>query len=133
MTDLSLRSSLPNEFSLIMGDFLKQAREEKGVSQATMARDLKMRRPSISSMENGRMVPDIIDLVLISSYLDKPITFFIHEAYRHRWLPSEETNVDEMQLLLQYRRLRDESYQRLAIAQLRALANFEQAEMRDRD
>ncbi len=54
MTDLSLRSSLPNEFSLIMGNFLKQAREEKGVSQATMARELKMRRPSISSMENGR-------------------------------------------------------------------------------
>jgi hypothetical protein len=84
-------------------------------------------------METGRMVPDVIDLVRLADSLDKPLTYFIPAPYRDKWLPAEETTVAEMQLLLQFRRLRDERHQRLAITQLRALANFEQEDQGGRE
>ena len=128
-----LTDPLPNDFSESLGKLLLQARQEKGWSQAKLARLLHMRRPSISNMENGRMVPDTIELVRMSDALDKPLTYFIPSPYRDQWLPAEETAVVEMQLLLQFRRLRREEYQALAVNQIRALANFEQEQSRSGD
>lgn len=133
MSTPRLTDPLPNDFSVSLGQLLRQARDEKGWSQDHLARLLRMRRPSLSSMETGRMVPDIIDLVRLADSLDKPLTYFIPAPYRDKWLPAEETTVAEMQLLLQFRRLRDERHQRLAITQLRTLANFEQEDQGGRE
>ena len=54
-----------------LAEQLKLYREKSGLSQASVAEELKISRQSISKWENGRGYPDIDNLVLLSKLLQE--------------------------------------------------------------
>lgn len=123
--DLAQLPDVPNEFSNTMGQLLKQAREERNWSQAYLADLVQARRPSISDIENGKRIPDLILLLSLASALDKPLNYFIPPAYRTTVEDAQELSMYEMLLLLEFRRMQNPDIQKLAIEQVRTLAGFE--------
>lgn len=69
--------TLPNDFTIGMGKLLKSAREEKGFSQTSLAKQINRRQAMISEIESGKIDTDIQTLVLLSIELEKPISYFI--------------------------------------------------------
>lgn len=119
--DIFSKGDTPNKFTLAMGELIKQAREEMGWTQEQLAQVVYRRRPSISEMESGKMIPDSITLFLMAVNLHKPFAYFIPEFYR-RQLPQEKLSLEEQELIAQFRRLGDNKQQRAVINQVRAMA-----------
>jgi transcriptional regulator with XRE-family HTH domain len=111
---------------------IRNAREEKRLSQAELAEKLYTRQASISAMENGKMEPSASELMLLAHLLDKPILYFFPKQY---WIAlqveAEELTPDEQALIMEFRQIKDE-YQRIILSQIRALAEVEQQE-RDKE
>ncbi len=124
------RDTMPNRLSIAMGERIKEAREERGLSQTQLAEAIFKRRPSISEMENGRMYPDIQSLLLMSRYLKKPLSYFIPSFIRV-FKAEEALTPEEEELLLHFRRIRQRDQQRLAINQMRVLSEFEPSDDND--
>lgn len=124
ISDLLNREEIPNKFTLDMGQLIKEAREDKRMSQAELAETIYKRRASLSEMENGKMIPDIVSLLLMAHHLDKPLMYFIPSFARNVPTPNELSE-GEGELLIQFRRIQREAQRRLAIRQVRSIADFE--------
>ncbi len=66
----------PNDFTIGMGGLIRQAREDKGLSQADLAKVLNRRQGTISDIENGKSEIGILTLVQFAVELKKPISYF---------------------------------------------------------
>ena len=66
----------PNDFTIGMGELIRQAREDKGLSQADLAKALNRRQGTISDIENGKSEIGILTLVQFAVELKKPISYF---------------------------------------------------------
>ena len=119
-----LNNPLPNVFSRGIGELIRQAREAQGLSQVELAQLIKKRRPSLSDMENGKMIPSFETMLYLSIYLQKPLIYFVPEKYRAS-LKEQEANTElEKEVLIQLRRMSAEK-QRIALSQLKALADID--------
>ena len=67
----------PNEFTIGMGKLIRQAREEKGISQAQLAQAMNRYQATISDIENGKSDISILTLAQFALELQKPLSFFI--------------------------------------------------------
>lgn len=56
---------------------IKKAREQKGHTQQAIAKLLKKSNVSISDLERGKVQVNVIDLLKIATFLQKPIEYFI--------------------------------------------------------
>ncbi len=126
LDSLSTQAPLPTPFSLELGRRIRRARTAHGWSQAQLAEAVHMRRPSLTLMENGRMLPDIVTLLLIAGYLQQPLTALLPEPVQDAQM-QEDATLEELQLLLQFRRIRSKTFQQLVIQQVRAVANYERS------
>ncbi|QPC82064.1 helix-turn-helix transcriptional regulator [Phototrophicus methaneseepsis] len=117
------RGRLPNPLSRGIGNAIRQAREEAGLSQTELANAVYKRRASISEIENGKMYPDIETLTYISRKLNKPLLYFIPEKYRQH-VYAEESTPEDSELLMLFRKL-PVAQKRVAIAQIKALVDME--------
>lgn len=119
----SLQTPLPNVFTVEMGKRIRQAREDRGLSQMELSDVTGRRQAAISAMENGKMEPDASTLVLLANVLQKPISYFIPEpwsgAISHRGVTSEE-----QELLAEFSRIVSRKYRRGAIKQLKCFADW---------
>ncbi len=127
LRDLLNRSDRPNNFTRAMGQRIREAREECDMSQVELADAIQRRRPSISEMENGKMEPDASTLLMLAAVLKKPLIYFYPPIYAARFAPDARTPL-EQELLLEFRRLEDETHQRVVIEQIRALAKLTDAD-----
>jgi transcriptional regulator with XRE-family HTH domain len=66
----------PNKFTVYMGNAIKEAREEQGLSQEELAKKIYRRRATLSDIENGKSDVDAGTLWLLSAYLKKPLSYF---------------------------------------------------------
>lgn len=64
---------MKNKFSIR----LKEMREERGLSQSKIARDLKISNFAISMWEAGKRTPSLEYLVLLADYFEVSIYFLI--------------------------------------------------------
>lgn len=117
---LGSKKRVPNTFTLYLGKQLKSAREEVGLSQNDLANKVYRRRPSISDMENGKMMPDIGTVVLLAVALDKSVLYFIAPQYLRGTDNNSNLGDVEKEVLLNFRRLNNDE-QQIAIKQLRVL------------
>lgn len=118
------RGSMPNSFTLGMGELIHKAREEAGMSQAKLAENIYRRQASLSAMENGKMQPDAETLMMLALILRKPVAYFFPGPYGE-YIRQEGLSDLEQELLFQTRRLDEEDVKRI-ITQVRALADFQQ-------
>ena len=117
---LELNEETPNKFTIFYGMKLKEARKEKGISQTQLAEAIYKRRPSLSELENGKMMPDLATALLAANYLDKPLSYFIHPSAQLK--EPEDLHEEELQLLAIYRQL-SALQKKIAIQQMQVLGN----------
>lgn len=110
------RDDMPNKFSTYMGQKIREAREEKGLSQEELAAMIYKRRASLSDMENGKMYADVVSFVYLAAILEKPIAYFILPNIN---IPSDSDLMgDELEVIQQFRRIRDPKQRKLAVKQI---------------
>lgn len=66
----------PNEFTELVGEYVRYARMEKEWSQAEFAKMINRRPATISEIENGKSDISIQTLVTLAVVLEKPISYF---------------------------------------------------------
>ncbi len=71
---------IPNEFTIEMGKFIRNAREEVGLSQVEFAKKTNRRPATISDIENGKSEIGVLTLSLFAITLEKPISYFFPES-----------------------------------------------------
>ncbi len=63
----SSKEKLPNKFTRAMGRLIKDAREERDMSQTDLAEQVYRRQAAISEMENGKMEVDAFTLMMLAA------------------------------------------------------------------
>jgi transcriptional regulator with XRE-family HTH domain len=118
---------IPNKLTLGMGELIRRAREEAGLSQAELARRIYRRQASLSNMENGLMEASASSLIYLSGALDKPITYFFPKSIM-RDLEPDPRSPELSELLLQASRLSGGDLKGVT-AQIRALADLQDSRL----
>lgn len=121
---ISPKDKLPTAFTEAVGQRIREAREERDLSQVQLANRIDRRQAAVSEMENGNMQPDATTLVVMAEVLEKPVTYFFPPPWGPRVARGDLT-YDEQALLLEFRRLQTEEHQQLAIALLNTMANLQ--------
>jgi len=114
----------PNQFTLGMGDLIRNAREESGLTQRELASKIYRRQAALSGMENGLMQPDAETLLLLSHHLQKPLEYFYPQPFKPEF-SLEDLSEDEKCLLIQIRRLSGDDLKRIT-AQVKAIIQITQ-------
>jgi transcriptional regulator with XRE-family HTH domain len=114
----------PNKFTIGMGELIRKAREETGLSQADLAQLVYRRRPTITDIENGKHEVDASTLALIAAAVNKPITYF-YPRFLRKHIPAEDLTTTEQELIMQFRKLQLEDLERIAINLVKDLAVFD--------
>jgi transcriptional regulator with XRE-family HTH domain len=122
------KGSRPNKFTHYLGEAIRKAREEKGISQVYLAELISTRRATLSYMENGKTEPDTITLADLAKHLEKPLSYFF-PPFIYNEIKQEDLTPLESELLIHYRQIWDEHLQRVAINQVKALSKFDPIEM----
>ncbi|KAA3642800.1 MAG: XRE family transcriptional regulator [Chloroflexi bacterium] len=118
------QTELPNKFTIGMGKFIRESREELGWSQTELAARVDMRRATLSNIENGKSEPSATQIFYLSVELNKPITSFFPKFARDH-LPKEELDLLTLELIQNFLNVNDESLQRVAINQVKALSEWD--------
>ena len=74
------------------GDFIKEARKAKGLSQNELADMLNISRVAVSKWENGHNMPDISTMELLGEILDVDVEELIKGEYIERSQPEVKKN-----------------------------------------
>lgn len=126
------KPKLPNSYSIEIGQKIREARLEQGLTQEKLAEMVYKRRASLSDMENGKMFPDAFTLILIANRLGKSLDYFVPGMYRTaiEYLDTDLSAL-EKDLIAQFRRVPDHDWQTLIIQNVKASADFETSRMQD--
>ncbi len=120
---LSAHTHPPTEFTRALGQRIRDARNDRGLSQRQLADRINRRQAAVSDIENGRMQPDATTLLLLAEVLEKPVTYFFPPPWGPR-ISRGDLTYDEQALLLEFRRLQSDEHRKIAITQLAALADL---------
>lgn len=74
-----------------IGEFLKQLRKEKGITQEQLAEELNVSARTVSRWETGRNMPDISLLVEIADFFELSIPEIIHAERKSEIMEDKET------------------------------------------
>ena len=121
---LAVGEPRPNKFTIYLGEAVRKAREEMGMSQEQLAKAIYLRRATLSDIENGKTEPDAGTLSMLAHVLDKHIGYFYPWSL-YKELRQEELSPLENELILHFRDIFDEHLQKVAVNQVRDLAKFD--------
>lgn len=112
----------PNKFTVQMGDNIRKARLEAGMSQSELAKYVYVSQAAISDMENGKREVSSTELLSLSNTLYKPVAYFFPEKYL-REVDINKLSPHYQELIIQATRLSDDDLMKI-ITQIKALANM---------
>lgn len=122
------RDERPNKFTIFIGEAIKKARDEAGISQAELAERIYKRRATLSDMENGKTEPDASTLALLAHILNKPLGYF-YPWYLYKEIRQEDLSPLENELLIHFRNIWDDTLRKLAIDQTKIIGEFNPKEL----
>ncbi len=111
----------PNKYTIGMGKLVRQARDEAGISQTKLASLIYRRRATVSNIETGKSMVTVPTLALISTALEKPITYFLPWFIYDNIEPGELSPLEE-EMLIQFKNIWSDDLKRLAIRQTKEIA-----------
>ena len=114
----------PNKHTKAMGELIRKAREEAGLSQEELAKKIYRRRAAVSDMENGKVEFSAWVLPHLSSALNKPIGYFFPKGIIEN-IQEDSLSPLEQELLSNFRRMWDERVQRFALVQIKSIADLD--------
>lgn len=116
---------LPNKFTLYMGERIRTAREEAGMSQEQLARMIYKRRATLSDIENGKSEADTSTFVLMSHYLMKPFEYFL-PPYSHKEITKEDLSPAEKEVVMNLRyHVASDHFLKLVVSLIKAIGKFD--------
>lgn len=121
---LAYREPRPNKFTIYLGDQIKKARLEAGLSQEELSNYIYKRRATVSDIENGKGEVDASTLALLAHILQKPLGYF-YPRFLYREIKQEDLSPLENELLIQFRQIVDNTLQELIIKQVKVIAEFD--------
>jgi transcriptional regulator with XRE-family HTH domain len=125
---ISDKEPTPNKFTIAMGELIRRAREEAGLSQAELAQKIYRRRATLSDIENGKSEVSSGTLVLLAAAVDKPITS-LYPSFVNKEIKQEELSQLEQEALSVFQNIWSDHLRLLAIQILRDLSRFDPQEM----
>jgi len=114
----------PNKFTTAMGDLIRQAREEAGLSQEELGKSIGRKRLSVSDMENGKVEFSALLLPYLSTALKKPISYFFPRRFFPNTTEESLTSL-EHEAIEYFREIWDDNLRKLGIQQLKTLSEFD--------
>ncbi|MCE9644460.1 MAG: helix-turn-helix domain-containing protein [Chloroflexi bacterium] len=114
----------PNKFTIYMGNAIKTAREEAGLSQDELAKKIFRRRATLSDIETGKADVDAGTLWLFSAYLKKPLSYFYPPYARENMRP-EEMGPLEHELQMHFMQIKEDVLKMLVIQIVKTLSKFD--------
>ncbi len=125
---VSDKEPTPNKFTIGMGELIRSAREEVGISQAELARLIYRRQATLSDIENGKTEVSSGTLALLAAALKKPITYF-YPQFVYQELKPEKFSPQEQELLTHFRNIWSNYLQKVTIDIIRVIAKFDTEDM----
>lgn len=116
------RDTLPNSFTIELGELIRKARVEAKLSQGELAEAAYVNQAAVSLIEKGKRSITVEEIVYLSIALNKPISYFF-SGPKLRQINQGELTVLEEELLLQAKKLDTDDLKRI-IAQIKALVNL---------
>jgi transcriptional regulator with XRE-family HTH domain len=117
----------PNKFTIFLGEQIKKARIEAGLSQEELAERIYKRRATVSDIETGKGEVDTNTFALLAHILNKPLGYF-YPPTLYQEIKQEDLTPPENELLICFRDIWDKQLQRVAISQVKALSEFDPIE-----
>ena len=111
----------PNRFTTTLGELIRKARTEAGLSQSDLAWQAYINQAGISLIEKGKRSVSAEELVYLSIALNKPIHYFFSMNFLNP-INEDSLTILEKELLSNARQL-SESDQKKLIAQIKAIVN----------
>ena len=118
----------PNKFTIAMGELIRKAREEAGMSQAELAQMIYRRQATLSDIENGKTEANTSTLILLAAALDKPPSYF-YPPFVYREMKPDKLSPLEQDLLTAFQNIWSDHLKKVAIDQVRTLGKFDPMEM----
>jgi transcriptional regulator with XRE-family HTH domain len=114
----------PNKQISALGELIRKAREDAGLTQAQLAKNIHRKRLAVSEMENGKVEISAQTIPLLASSLDKPISYFF-PAYVEKEITTEQLSPQEQELLIHFRTIWPEHLREVAIDLIKVIGNFD--------
>jgi transcriptional regulator with XRE-family HTH domain len=118
----------PNKFTIYLGNQIQKARLEAGLSQEELSNYIYKRRATVSDIENGKGEVDASTLALLAHILNKPFGYF-YPSYLYQEIKQEDLLPLEIELLIQFRQIVDDTLKEVVIKQVKAIGEFDPEEL----
>ena len=118
----------PNKFTIYMGEQIRKARLEVGLSQEELAEKIYMRRPTLTDIENGKSEPYASSLGLITFYLKKPLSYF-YPPQLYEDVVSNRMSDLSIEMQMYFEQIYGDELKRLAIDVIKNFAEFDPKEL----
>ena len=99
---------------------IRSAREQRGMTQADLAKFIYKSRVAMSDIERGRVQVSASDLSLMASALEKPVAYFYPPV--DRGVEESDLSPEEKELVHYYRQIAHKPLQLVALKQVTTLA-----------
>jgi len=109
------KPTIPNRFTIYVGNQIRMARNESNMSQVELAEKTYMRQAAISDIENGKREVSSSEILYLCVALKKPAAYFYPSRYKEFINPGSELNEDQEELLAIMLRLDEEDIERLLL------------------
>ena len=119
--------AIPNLVRHEVGERIRSAREQLGMSQAKLANLLSRRQAYISELETGKTEPNATMLVLLAMFLRKPVAYFFPEGYRdfsEEQTETEQLSIEEREFIARLRKMRGLFDRKTGMHLLNALMDY---------
>jgi transcriptional regulator with XRE-family HTH domain len=111
-----------DQYNRFIRDRVREAREERAMTQETLGEFTYKSRVAISDLERGRTEITAAGLLHIAVVLEKPITFFFADLLAFRGATAEELSDKEKELIHFYRQIANDAMEHFALNQVKQLA-----------
>jgi transcriptional regulator with XRE-family HTH domain len=111
-----------------MGELIRKARTDTGLTQAQLAKKIHHKRPAVSEMENGTFEIRARTIPWLASSLDKPISYFSPD-YLRKDVKSKQLSAEEQELLFHFRNIWPEHLREVTINQVKVIENSDPLKM----
>ena len=113
------KGSIPNKFTIGMGELIQKARIETKLSVSDLADGIYTNKKTVEAFEKGEKEVSSSELTYLAAVLDKPLTYFFPE-YLLQYLNPSYMTVEELEILRLVKRLSGDDRRKL-VAQIRAI------------
>lgn len=116
---------LPNKFTIYMGEKIREARVDLGISQQDLANRIYKRQAALSDYENGKAIVNSDTLAFLAVILNKPLEYFYPHYDYWRITPGELSPYeDEVIKNLRYHVVSDQ-FRKLVVDIIKAIGKFD--------